>query len=413
MDFVQRHFEKRAEVADSLFVTCKPRKRTRTSLTCSFYCRTHEHEDGKPCRWGGAAKLVFSAQQNTVQLKYEDTRGHAPQERSMFGTLTWRQRQAALRCKSTKTADAYDDVADLPPTSEGSDATSLPPKPVVACFMAKVRRKERLQCDEAAPTSSKSYSPSDFEYMHDRLNADLGGSTAIGSDDMQLLRTDHKLRSIPVDPSFGGRELCAPLICPALVHAVLSRLPQPWNVKLSCDGTYRLLLSDMVLLTVGVSVKLWSKAEGKLCTFRSTFWPLGFAIADVESEEAYTILVKALLDVCKSLELDFDEANILQWHGDMHKGLEAARQATAPSSTRLSDWAHVMGQTSSGPAGLPGLAAKHLGPSASPEMLPWFLQWCRISRYLPAHLFHFVWTHIFNYLVQHSESSLAWWSWRW
>ena len=72
MDFVQRHFEKRAEVADSLFVTCKPRKRTRTSLTCSFYCRTHEHEDGKPCRWGGAAKLVFSAQQNTVQLKYED-----------------------------------------------------------------------------------------------------------------------------------------------------------------------------------------------------------------------------------------------------------------------------------------------------------------------------------------------------
>ena len=78
------------------------------------------------------------------------------------------------------------------------------------------------------------------------------------------------------------------MICPKLLHETLSLLPKPWNLKVSTDGTYRLMFDSYVLLTMGIIVKNWSarKDLGGAFAFRSSFVPLGFALANKENEEA-------------------------------------------------------------------------------------------------------------------------------
>ena len=94
----------------------------------------------------------------------------------------------------------------------------------------------------------------------------------------------------------------------------------------------------------------------------SSFLPLAFAIADKEIESAYTCLSRAVLKAAHTLGHELLPSHILQWHGDQHLGIEAARQEVVPGAARLSDWAHVMGMTSKGPAGIPGILLAQTSP---------------------------------------------------
>ena len=177
-----------------------------------------------------------------------------------------------------------------------------------------------------------------------------------------------------------------------------SLLEVPSNIKLSLDGTYRLLLgTDYALLNVGVNVKHWATGSaGFPSTCRSKYVPLGFAIASVESEECYARLVDCVLAVCQRFQPSVSAASVRQWHGDMHPGLDLARQRLAAHAARLLDWAHVTGTTSPGRAGFPGLARRYFHQGNA--QLSWLLSWFGLSRFLPAALFHVIWSSIWQRL---------------
>ena len=82
----------------------------------------------------------------------------------------------------------------------------------------------------------------------------------------------------------------------------------------------------------------------------------------MENGNAYTTFVQTIIDVAQHIGYDLKLEHIPQWHGDMHKGIEAATKSVAEHLKRVSDWAHVTGATSEGPAGVHGLASKLLGP---------------------------------------------------
>ena len=167
--------------------------------------------------------------------------------------------------------------------------------------------------------------------------------------------------------------------------------------------TYRLMFDQYVLLTMGVNTKKRSARKDLsiyMYSFRSSFIPLGFALANKENENAYTHFGSTLFKVAQALGHDLRPGHILQWHGDMHLGIEAARKNLAPESTRLADWAHVTGAIHpKGRLASAGFLSKELALHARKTTLPWILQWCRISKQLSALVFHVVWT---------SKSSLPW-----
>lgn len=126
------------------------------------------------------------------------------------------------------------------------------------------------------------------------------------------------------------------------------------------------MFDQYVLLTMGVNTKKRSARKDLsiyMYSFRSSFIPLGFALANKENENAYTHFGSTLFKVAQALGHDLRPGHILQWHGDMHLGIEAARKNLAPESTRLADWAHVTGATSQGPSGLCRLPLQRAGPS--------------------------------------------------
>ena len=195
----------------------------------------------------------------------------------------------------------------------------------------------------------------------------------------------------------------APLLCPNLLSRVLHLLPEPYHLKISTDGTYRLMFgSGFTLLNIGVNVKHWARArpsdtETNLTAFRSRYVPLAFAIASSEASQPYARFASTFVRVCQALVPNFSPASILQRHGDMHRGVEAARLQVAPSSIRLSDWAHVTGATAPGPAGFVGLLHKYILPND--PALPLLLRWFHLSRYMPACLFHVVWVNIWQHVL--------------
>ena len=154
------------------------------------------------------------------------------------------------------------------------------------------------------------------------------------------------------------------------------------------------------MLSIGDTCK-----KERFKAFRSTFLPCAFALADTESDHAYSHLVQTLFAVAQQLGHNVGPRSILQWHGDMHKGIEAARRRVAPDSVRLSDHAHVVGATSAAPAGLPGLAEKKLGPNADPKWLQLVLQWARITRHMTRHCFSVIWKCIFEYVGEAGHQS--------
>ena len=110
------------------------------------------------------------------------------------------------------------------------------------------------------------------------------------------LRLQYGLGSRPVEPqkpiacgrhAAGSHSTCAPLICPALLHDILSLLARPWLLKLSTDRTYRLMHDKYVLLTMGINVKKFHEIELVDGAFASSFVPMAFAIACVQSGDAY------------------------------------------------------------------------------------------------------------------------------
>ena len=178
-----------------------------------------------------------------------------------------------------------------------------------------------------------------------------------------------------------------------------------WCLKVSTDGTYRLLFEQYTLLTLGVNVKKYSKREeGASYAFRSSFVPLAFCFAHVEDGGAYGHFAQTVMEVAQAIGHPLDASHVLQFHGDLHKGVEAARSAVFPHSQRLSDWAHVTGATSQGPSGLHGYFHQVFGDSQLTCLL---LQWCRISKTMTLLLFHEVWSHIFAMLEELDYAQVA------
>ena len=261
------------------------------------------------------------------------------------------------------------------------------------------RKKAAADTDAVPHTNKKAFQASDFEFLCDKLNAGLGGSTSVSSSDPRLLSGDKFLRCVNLRMS--PEAVCTPLICPLMLHLTLSLLPQPWCLKVSTDGTYRLLFEQYTLLTLGVNVK--KRQEGASYAFRSSFVPLAFCFAHVEDGGAYGPFAQTVMEVAQAIGHPLNASHVLQFHGDLHKGVES-RSAVFPHSQRLSDWAHATGATSQGPSGLHGYFHQVFGDS---QLTCFLLQWCRISRTMTLLLFHEVWSHIFAMLEELDYAQVA------
>eukprot|EP00435_Cladocopium_sp_Y103_P022952 s1998_g5.t1 len=403
---IEKHFENKP-LEQTLHVLCRPRKPTKKGPTCVFSCCTHWNRDTEAtCKWGGAASVVTRADGGSeLRLRYHTPDVHAPHELQLYNTLTWRQRQAAKRCPHPDTHSVTEAVHAIKPTN-AADAGPVLKRGVLAGFAARCRKKSR-PADQEAPRNPPGHSASDFEYCQDRCNASLArGQCRLLPNSPCLVTSDYNLRV--VDMRMNPQHVCVPLICPELLHLTLSLLPKPWNFKASTDGTYRLLFDGYALLTFGLNVKNWSaRKDLKMHSFRSSFVPLAFALANKENDDAYTHLGQTLFATAQTLGHELEPDSILQWHGDMHLGIEAARKTLAPGATRLSDWAHVTGATSQGPSGFAGLLSKELPRHSKDTLLPWLLQFCRISKEMPALLFHVVWSSIFVELQQRCDAGIV------
>ena len=397
MAAVSKHFQAQP-LNQSLTIQCHKRKPTKKGLTCCFTCKTHcdEKKGRKDCPWSGMATLNTQADPPQILIRTSPSSAHAPDEKRLWGTLTHRQRtlvsstshQARLR-----TIDGL--LANMRPRKAGDTKPKKPNLRQLQGFLQRFRQKTKAQSKEIPHSNKQTYSAADFEYLRDRLNADMGRATAISPTDSRLRPSDRQLRCI--DLHLSEDMVCAPLICPQLLHLTLDLLPKPWNLKFSADGTNRLLFGQYTLLTLGVNVKNWSQRKSNHhFAYRSSFRPLAFALANTEDGDAYKHLLATLLRTANTLGHDLQPQHITQFHGDMHKGLEKARQDILPNSQRLADWAHVTGATSQGPSGLHGLLSKSLGDDE--HITSMILQWCRLSKRMTAMLFHVVWSALFDYL---------------
>ena len=99
------------------------------------------------------------------------------------------------------------------------------------------------------------------------------------------------------------------------------------------------MFDSYVLLIMGVNVKDWSRWKNfhSVFSFRSSFVPLGFALANKENEEAYTHLGATILATAQTLGHNLCPDHILQRHGDMHPGIEEARKTCGLGACHWSD----------------------------------------------------------------------------
>ena len=360
-DFIVQYFRKQP-AGQSLHVAASFKGNLKAGMTFGLACKTHwDPVDKSLCTWAGSARLDLKDRETKptgpfpLTLRSQPCDAHKPHERRIYGTLTHRLRCLVQNSEDKSTAAIERALRGMKTLHDPTQVASLPKSDQLQSFMSRHRRKCRASSAEDPPSNAKTFQPADFEFLRDRCNAGLKGGRSLASTSPQLRADDQNLRV--VDMSLAAASVCAPLVCPALLHSVLSLTPKPWNFKFSADGKHRLLFQNYVLLTLGINVKNWSKRkDAKMFAFRSSFLPLAFAIADKENEQAYTSLARSVFHVAQTLGHDLQPAHALQWHGGQHKGIEAARQQVCPSARRVSDWAHVMGATSKGPAGVPGLA---------------------------------------------------------
>lgn len=164
------------------------------------------------------------------------------------------------------------------------------------------------------------------------------------------------------------------------------------------------------VLTVGINVKHWCLRRDdslKVWSFCSSFVPLCFAFCNKENEHGYAHMFAAMVAAAQQLGHEIRSEHILQWHGDLHRGIEAARESLAPTATRVSDWAHVLGVTNQGRTGIIGILQHSLTGASKQDFIAWVLQWCRISRQWPLRLFHVMWCQIFSVLEANGQQSAA------
>ena len=263
-------------------------------------------------------------------------------------------------------------------------------KPAIA------RRRCRAWTGEAI------YQATDFEFLRDRCNAQGAGCPdPLVAGDVYI-----RVTAMHLSPT----NVCVPLISPALLDHVFHLVHRPWNFKISTDGTYRLLFEGYAVLTVGINVKHWCLRRDdslKVWSFCSSFVPLCFAFCNKENEHGYAHMFAAMVAAAQQLGHEIRSEHILQWHGDLHRGIEAARESLAPTATRVSDWAHVLGVTTQGRTGIIGILQHSLTGASKQDFIAWVLQWCRISRQWPLRLFHVIWCQIFSVLEANGQQSAA------
>ena len=203
-----------------------------------------------------------------VQLRCEHDSQRVSGERVLYDTLTWRQRQTAKRSTSTKMKLVSVEIEILKKTDDAIEPATPPAQEKLAGFMARLRSSLKENTGEVPPCNAKPYAELNFEFLEARLNASLGGSAKVTSKDQRLNASDLQLRAVNIKMG-GETDVVVPLVCPKMLKHVLNLLPQPWDLKLSMDGTFRLLFGGYVLITVGVIVKTWSR-DGNLAKIRST-----------------------------------------------------------------------------------------------------------------------------------------------
>ena len=158
-----------------------------------------------------------------------------------------------------------------------------PAQGVLPSYLRRHRLKKRSSAAPASETQPKppgaKYEASDFEFLEGRSNASPGGASHVAADDERLASADPCLRA--VSAQISSDSVVVPLVSQQLLCQALSLVPQPWNLKLSTDGTCRLMFENYALLTVGINVKEWSLGEdGHQFAFRSQYLPLCFALAN-------------------------------------------------------------------------------------------------------------------------------------
>ena len=129
---------------------------------------------------------------------------------------------------------------------------------------------------------------------------------------------------------------------PQLLKDTLTSLTIKSYIKLCGDGTFRLIEGEWFFLTVGVLSKHCSRSDGAYA-FRTTFYPLSFALANKESRPTYQFLFESLCS-CSHRFAGVDLASACrQYHADMHLGEDLAQKSIFTNACRVADWAHVIG----------------------------------------------------------------------
>ena len=349
-------------------------------LKCEFSCTSHLTVQGKPCPWSGTAWYELDSRR--ITLVSDPAEKHAPCEKKYASGLTVsQQRKLELQPGGLGAADAYDILCS---PVDGAPHQELRSPPKMSFLVGWTKRRNR-KLGVSKRKRCNLWQEADFHSFISQLKA----TAPVGEVD-ELLRP-HKCR-------VQGKSTSVALLSPALVKETLQRLASPRLLKLCLDGTYRLLFGNYALLSVGVLSKQWSskaKTGRNHEPCRSTFNELGFSIAHAEDDLAYTGLVQGLFEVARDAGCDVDASCVRQWHADMHTGISKARRSNVPDSIPVDDWAHVIGATAkAGNGGARKLLAQkmHGSPEERASRVSFLISCMYMSRTMPAHLFHVLWS---------------------
>ena len=174
---------------------------------------------------------------------------------------------------------------------------------------------------------------------------------------------------------------------------------------------------EYVLITLGVLTKHYTTDKHTSSkSFQTTFNPLFFAIANVESSKSYTFIFEAAVDALKTLHgIDLSTA-CRQYHADLHSGEELARKSLFPNSCKATDFAHLIGAASRGQSrgaatkaqvawrsGIFATAKKYFG--GNQDIMDMLQCWVHVTRVVPSlTIFHTLWGSIFLVLQASSRA---------
>ncbi len=317
-----------------LLVVPHARKTSLGRLKCQVHCVSCQMPDGKPCRWSGVAH--YNTDTGECHILGQPPEKHAPNDRRK-GKVFTAQQLAVAKAKAASQASCQLiwgtlAAAKRPGQVDPPGISHTPPKfKQVKEWLKRYKRKLNLPAQQP---QDKEWTAAHFESFRDMLSVKAEAQ----------MKAEH-LSIIAEHSRIGDEGTHIVMLCPALLKETLSKLSNPHYVKLSLDGTFRLLYGNYVLLTLGVNTKHWGPS-GQLsrCAYLSQFHELGFAIAEKENSDAYAALLQAVLDMSLELGCPLLRSDVRQWHADMHLGIEKARQHLMSHATSVWDWAHVLGK---------------------------------------------------------------------